>query len=209
MKILKIISEKFGQNNYIVSVGESAILIDGSAYVSQVEENLKLCDGDKINAIFLTHCHFDHIEELDNLIKKYMCPVYIHKSGKSSLYNENENMSVMDVPMKIKTKKCIKTFKDGDEIQIGDILVKCYNTAGHTADSSCFLIGNNLFTGDTVFKVGVGRFDLFSGDEQQLKISLRRIKDELSEGVETIYPGHGSNCSKEELDYNIGHYLGE
>lgn len=209
MKIIKIISEKFGQNNYLVVKDQTAILVDGSAYVNQLEENLKLFNGVKLQGILLTHCHFDHILELDNLISKYDCPVYIHKSGKSSLYKEDENMSILDNPFKIKTKKGIKTFNDSDEITIGNIVIKCFNTPGHTLDSSCFLIEDNLFTGDTLFKVGVGRFDLFGGDEGQLKISLERIKDILSVNVNSFYPGHGSNFNKEEMVYNIEHYLGD
>lgn len=209
MKIIKIISEKMGQNNYLVVHENDAILIDGSAYVNQVEENLKLFNGAKLQAIFLTHCHFDHIFELDNLIAKYNCPVYIHNSGKASLYKEDENMSILDNPFKIKTKKGIKTFKDCDEIVVGDISVLCFNTPGHTLDSACFLIEDNLFTGDTLFKVGVGRFDLFGGDEGQLKISLERIKNSLSKDVNTFYPGHGANFDREEMLYNIEHYLGE
>lgn len=209
MKIIKIVSEKLGQNNYLVTSEESAILIDGSAFVSQVEENLKYTNVAKLGGIFLTHCHFDHIIELDNLIAKYKCPVYICINGKNSLYNENENMSILDKPFKVKTKRGIKTFKDGEEIVIGDITVKCFNTPGHTIDSSCFKIEDNLFTGDTLFKVGVGRFDLFGGDEMQLKISLERIKNRLSQGIITFYPGHGSNFDKDEMAYNIEHYLGE
>lgn len=209
MKIIKIISEKYGQNNYLVASENTAILIDGSAYVNQIEENLKILGNAKLQAIFLTHCHFDHILEVDNLMAKYNCPVYIHISGKSSLYKEDENMSILDTPYKIKTRKGIKTFKDGSEIVVGDIAVKCFNTPGHTLDSSCFIVGDNMFTGDTLFKVGVGRFDLFGGDEAQLKISLERIRDALSEGINTFYPGHGSNFDKDEMLYNIEHYLGE
>ena len=71
------------------------------------------------------------------------------------------------------------------------------------------MIEDNLFTGDTLFRVSVGRCDLFGGDENQLRISLERIKNVLSEGVTTFYPGHGSNFDKEEMIYNIEHYLGE
>ena len=77
MKIIKIVSEKMGQNNYLVASENTAILIDGSAYVSQIEENLKMLGKVKLQAIFLTHCHFDHILELDNLIAKYNCPLYL------------------------------------------------------------------------------------------------------------------------------------
>ena len=82
MKIIKIVAEKYGQNTYLIVNGEDAILIDASANVSQVEEHLKMYNPKpKLQAIFLTHEHFDHIAELDNLLKKYECEAYIHKSG--------------------------------------------------------------------------------------------------------------------------------
>ena len=107
MKIIKIVSEILSQNNYLVASENTAILIDGSAYVNQVEENLKILGNAKLQAIFLTHCHFDHILEVDNLMAKYNCPIYIHSSGKSGLYKEDQNMSILDTLFKLKTRKGI------------------------------------------------------------------------------------------------------
>lgn len=210
MKIIKIINKNHVQNNYLIIDKEDAILIDGSANVSQIEENLKIsAEKEKLQAIFLTHEHFDHISELDNLISKYNCPVYIHETGKPNLYDENKNLSCLDKPFKITKKRNIKTFKDSEEINIGDINVKCYHTPGHSMGSSCFVIEDNIFVGDNVFRTDVGRTDLFGGDASVQKISLARILNELSDGVKNFYPGHGFNFSKEELVYNLSHFLGE
>ena len=194
----------------IVGQEGNAVLIDGSAYVSEVEENLKIFDNKpRICAIFLTHAHFDHILELDNLCKKYNCCVYINKDGKKHLYDEMKNLSIIDKPFKIKQKKLIKTFVDGDEFDFHDFKVRCFATPGHSIDSSVFQIENNLFTGDTIFKVGVGRTDMFSGDKYIQRISLLRLKEENGFDCENIYSGHGVNFTKEELMYNIEHYLGD
>ena len=105
MKIIKIVNEHYGQNNFLCVEGSEAILIDASANVSQIEENLKMCgEKPKLLAILLTHEHFDHIAELDNLVAKYSCPVFIHKLGKANLYDEKHNLSTLDRPFKIKTK---------------------------------------------------------------------------------------------------------
>lgn len=210
MKVIKIVNEKFGQNNYLIVNNETAILIDASANVGQIEENLKMYrPKPKLQAIFLTHEHFDHIAELDNLLKRYECNAYIHDSGKECLYKESENLSTLDSPFKIKTKRNVKTFKDSEEIIIGDIVVKCFHTPGHSKGSSCFVIEGNMFTGDTVFKCDVGRTDLFGGDEKVQKISLSRVLNELGQDITYFYSGHGLMFDREDLEYNLNRHLGD
>ena len=210
MKVIKIVSDKLTQNNYLIVDGNDVVLVDGSAKVAQIEEILKMYSPKpKISAIFITHAHFDHIMELDNLAKKYECPVFINKDGKKHLYDEKKNLSVIDKPFTIKQKKLIKTFVDGEEFVFGNIKVNCFVTPGHSIDSSVFKIGDNLFTGDTIFKIGVGRTDMFSGDRYVQHISLLRLRDENGFGCENFYSGHGVNFNKDELMYNIEHYLGD
>lgn len=210
MDIVKIVDEYMGQNSYLLIEGAEALLVDAGVSVERIEENLKLfTPRPKLKAILLTHAHFDHIAALDAIMAKYGCPAYIFTSGKPMLYREDQNMSVLDIPFKIKTKKNIKTFKDGQELNFENIRVKCFNTPGHSNDSCCFVVGDNMFTGDTVFKVECGRYDLYSGDSNMLRISLERIKNVLSEDVEHFYAGHGPNFNKSEMEYNIGRLLGE
>lgn len=210
MKVIKIVNQKYGQNSYLVISDDSAILIDANANVGQIEEYLKIYNPrPKLKAIFITHEHYDHIGELDNIIAKYKCNAYIHADGKASLYKEDQNLSVFDDPFKIKTKKEIKTFKDGEELTFDDITIKCYHTPGHSNGSSCFVIGSNMFVGDTVFKINIGRTDLYGGDENKQKISLRRILNDLSHDIIYFYPGHSLMFDREDLKYNLSHYLGE
>lgn len=205
MEIVKMVEDKMGQNSYLVVKEDNAILIDGGISVSVIEENLKVyTPKPKIRGVFVTHCHFDHIRELDSIIDKYKCCVYIAKEGKKMLYDANKNLSVMERTFVIKHKKEVKTFVDLEVVHVeGGIDVKCCLTPGHSVDSSCFVIDNNMFTGDTVFKVGVGRTDLYSGDDNMLKITLERVVNELSVGIDNFYPGHGSNFDNDELCYNI------
>lgn len=210
MKIIKMVSDYFTQNSYLVIEGKDAILIDGGVFVKDIEEALKLCaDKPKLRGILLTHEHFDHIVEIDNIINKYSCPCFIHENGRKCLYNENENMSVIDKPFVIKNKKDVKKFKDGEVLTFGEIVVTCHHTPGHSLGSSCFVIDNNMFTGDTIFKVDYGRNDLFGGDPFVQKISFEKLRNNLISGIENFYPGHGSNFDHEDIEYNLKHYFGE
>ena len=210
MDILKIFQEKLSQNSYLIVDEKDAILIDAGAFIENIEENLRMFNPKpKLRAVFITHCHFDHVAQLDNILTKYKCPAYIFKDGKSMLYDENKNLSCLDIPFKIKNKQDVKTFLDSESFEFGNINITCYNTPGHSVDSSCFVVGENMFTGDTIFRVEVGRTDLYSSDENVQRISLERLKNDLSNGVNTFYPGHGANFNNDELKYTITRILGE
>ena len=210
MKIIKIVSEKFSQNSYLVVEDKDAILVDGGVFVKDIEENLKLLSPKPtLKAVFLTHEHFDHILEVDNIIAKYSCPVYIHEMGKNSLYKEDENMSILDNPMKLTHKKEIKKFKDGESFDFGGVKITCHHTPGHSLGSSVFVVDNNMFTGDTIFKVEHGRTDLFGGNPFVQQISFEKLRNNLIAGIDNFYPGHGANFTFEDIEYNLKHYFGE
>ena len=72
---------------------------------------------------------------------------------------------------------------------IGSFTLHVIFTPGHTAGSVCVRLGSLLFTGDTLFAGDIGRTDLFGGDEQQMKASLKKLA-QLPHDLK-IYPGHG------------------
>lgn len=210
MDILKIVDEKMGQNTYLIIDNEDAIVIDAGVSVNSVKEHINMFSPlPKVKAILLTHCHFDHITHLDEMIKEFDVDAFIFESGKEMLYDANKNMSCLDEEIVVKNKKNIKTFEDGSTLSFGNIEVKCYNTPGHTVDSSVFVIDDNMFTGDTVFRNCIGRNDIYSSDANVQRISLERLLNELSNGVKHFYPGHGSNFDNNDLKYNLTRVLGE
>lgn len=211
MDIVKIVEEKMGQNTYIINDDETAVIIDAGASVEAIEEHINLFEHKpEVKAVLITHAHFDHIRNLDAILKKFDCKAYICESGKEMLYSKDKNLSYLDEePFVIKAKRDIETFRDGDTLTFGALDFICYNTPGHSVDSSCFAIMDNLFTGDTVFKVGVGRTDMYSGNEDVFRISLNRLKDEIATDINNFYAGHGANFDKSDFEYNVDRVLGE
>lgn len=213
MKIIKILGsgeiESYGENNYLIINDSDAVLIDASASLNDVAKNLEIMGKKpKLHAILLTHAHFDHIYNLSALQEKFSCPVYTNKFGANILKNKNKNLSTMlTKPFEYKDKNSLKLFEDGDVLEFGSIKIKTYLTPGHALDSSVFVIDDNMFTGDTVFKNCIGRVDLVGGDMAQMKISLQRIKDDISKNISTFYPGHNENFDKHTLDTVIDYYL--
>ena len=85
---------------------------------------------------------------------------------------------------------------NNNEFYIDSLLFKCISTPGHTKDSVCYLLNNDLFTGDTLFNRSVGRTDFPTGNSLELRNSLKKI---LSFNKNfTIYPGHDSISTIEE-----------
>ena len=83
-----------------------------------------------------------------------------------------------------------------NNVIIDDLKIKCITTPGHTNCSVCFLLNNDLFTGDTLFNRSVGRTDFPTGNALELRNSLKKIL-RFNENF-TIYPGHDSISTIEE-----------
>jgi hydroxyacylglutathione hydrolase len=83
-----------------------------------------------------------------------------------------------------------KFLKEGDEIKIGEDILKVLHTPGHTPGGISLLGDGFILTGDTLFKDGYGRTDLEGGSEKDLTDSLDRLSNLLKPGM-MIYPGHG------------------
>lgn len=88
-----------------------------------------------------------------------------------------------------------ETIKE-EEIHLGIFNIKVFKNPGHSKDSLSFIIENNMFSGDFVFKDDIGRCDLPGGDFNEMLNSISKLKEEKINYI--IYPGHGDSTT---LDY--------
>lgn len=86
-----------------------------------------------------------------------------------------------------------RTVEDGDKLKLGNIEIQVITTPGHTPESVCFAVGENIFSGDTLFKQGIGRTDLEGGDYNQIQKSLKRLM-EFPDNFK-VFPGHGEETT--------------
>ncbi|WP_239618465.1 MBL fold metallo-hydrolase [Cohnella mopanensis] len=157
---------------------------------------LRKLDGLKVEAVLLTHAHFDHIGGVDAVRKRYNCPVYLHSAEKEWLTDAGKNGSSRwaDVTPPITTDLPDHLLADGQVLElIGEsFLVK--HTPGHSPGSVSFLVGDLLFAGDALFHRSIGRTDLPGGNQDQLYRSIREKLYVLPEDV-LVLPGHGQETT--------------
>lgn len=164
--------------------------------------------GVKINAILITHAHFDHISALEDILSAFPdANVYISKDEVELLDNPKLNLSKVreddgNNNLTFLPKNLIK-LNDQEEIKVCGFLIKLIHTPFHTKGSSCYFIANEniLFSGDTLFYTTIGRTDLPTGSERTIQSSLIQLKI-LPDNIK-VYPGHGVTTDLDrEKKYN-------
>ncbi|AIS52320.1 beta-lactamase domain-containing protein [Thermoanaerobacter kivui] len=194
MKIQKYVVGLYGVNCYIVFDEESgeAIVIDPGENASEIYKYIE-SNNLKVKYILLTHGHFDHIGGVEELRKLTQAKIAISKEDSPMLLNENLNLSEM-VYKKILCSPADILLNDGDTLSFGKYRVEVIHTPGHTKGGVCFKIGNVCFTGDTLFKGSIGRYDFPGGDFATLMDSIKNKLLVLGDDV-LIYPGHGDSST--------------
>ena len=177
-----------GSNMYALKSGNKAIIIDPSVSPDHPFVKSKLSDI-SIEAIILTHAHYDHCACLDEWVRATGSRAYLASEDKRYLTDAGLNCSRgFGESLTISSE----TNDLGEYIDIsGFSRISIIRTPGHTPGSLCILFENEkvMFTGDTLFEGSVGRSDLPGGDSRTLLSSLKIFKD-MDDDI-TIYPGHG------------------
>lgn len=138
--------------------------------------------GLTLQAILLTHGHFDHVGAVRELAAQTDCRVYLNPKDLS-----------MPPMLTAGPLYYTNTYGEGDQLDIAGISFRVMETPGHTPGSVCLITENNIFSGDTLFRGSCGRTDLPGGDYRAMKESLKRLAA-LREDY-NVYPGHGSNTT--------------
>lgn len=176
-------------NAYIVFAPErgDALAIDPGAEPEAIRLALR---GRKLSGILITHGHFDHIGAVKAL-RGDEAPVFIHERDAKMLTNPNLNLSIM-IGQEYDQGAPDFCLTEG-EVEIAGVRLVVLHTPGHTPGSVCFLCGDTLFSGDTLFRRGIGRCDLPGGDEGAMERSLKRLA-ELDANIR-VCPGHGEGTT--------------
>jgi hydroxyacylglutathione hydrolase len=148
-----------------------------------------------IQAIVLTHAHFDHIGDVAALKRATNAPVYLHPDDEYRMAEPNKHISFA-LPFTIEGAAVEHHLHHGDQYSCGDWTFEIRHTPGHTEGGVCFVDHAHgiAFVGDTLFAGSIGRTDLAGGDTATLLASIRTQLYTLPDDM-TILPGHGSSST--------------
>ncbi|WP_154887812.1 MBL fold metallo-hydrolase [Longibaculum muris] len=189
--IKKLILGSMQTNCYVVyNEQKECLVIDPGANGQKV---LKYLRDNELNlqAILLTHGHFDHIGAVDYLYERLQCPIYTHQETFPLLKDQRLNLSIYEEPFIVKAPILAAM----DEMKIADFDIEWLLLEGHCQGSSMIYIKNEnaLFSGDVLFAGSVGRFDFPTSSHLQTKESMEKIKALAFDA--RLLPGHGEEST--------------
>lgn len=190
MKVEKFVTGIIGTNCYLAVNEETkqAVVIDPAASPARLMEHIRE-EGLKIEAILLTHGHFDHIMGIDGFLKEYAVPVYVHEQDLPMMEDPRWNQSAVYTAGYTFSKA--EPVRDGQILSYAGYEFKVLHTPGHTPGGCCYYVESEhvLFSGDTLFQRSVGRTDFEGSSMSDLIRGIREKLMTLPDDTH-VYPGH-------------------
>lgn len=193
MKIKKLVLGQIDNNTYILSNDNKCVVIDPSMEYEKIKSYIDENDL-TVEAILITHAHFDHVYSLYELKQDTGAKVYMHE----------DDLELLDMSVEYlhtKPTKIDVLLKGDEELSLIGETFKVLHTPGHAKGCVCYIVNDCMFTGDTIFKDSMGRIDLMTSQPKVMYNTLQMFTQ--IGGDYKIYCGHGEDTTyKRELEYN-------
>ncbi|MDL2276945.1 MBL fold metallo-hydrolase [Breznakia sp. OttesenSCG-928-G09] len=183
-------------NCYLIWKDNHVLIVDPGGSSKRIVEYITQQEA-IVDAILLTHGHYDHIGGVEFFVKQFHCPVYISEADQLMIDNPKFNCS-----------DTFEGFSSDIEIQhytgnmkIENFTFEVMDAPGHTNGSVLLVFDDFICSGDVLFKQSIGRCDLPTGSNNKMFQTLSMIKGLNSKYK--VYPGHGDSTTLyEEFLYN-------
>ena len=141
--------------------------------------------GLSVEAILLTHGHYDHVGAVREIAADTGCRVFLNPAD-----------TTMPPRMTAGPLYYTDAYTGGEELELAGLKIGVMATPGHTPGCVCLFCGQYLFCGDTLFAGSCGRTDLPGGDSTAMKASLKKLNSLA--GNYFVCPGHGPSSTLAE-----------
>ena len=187
MEMITLVLGELGANCYLLDCGNNEVIAIDIGGTPQKVLNILKTQNLNLKAILLTHGHYDHVAGVESVRQATGAEVYIHEKDAIMLESGEANLAYQLTSEVYQPVQKYQVIQDGDILKIGNLEIQVMHTAGHTAGSVCYLIGNQMFCGDTLFQGSIGRTDL-GGNVADMRESLKKIAS-LQQDYR-LYAGH-------------------
>jgi len=157
----------------------------------------------KITCIINTHCHFDHVGAVSELVQTLDIDYLIHPEEIFNHQNIVQQAHLFGIIFS-ELPKPAKFLNHGDRLLIGNVNIDVIWTPGHSPGGICLYCenSNELITGDSLFHESIGRTDLPGGNTEMLLESIHNKLLSLPDETK-VFPGHGNTTTiKHEKQFN-------
>lgn len=209
MTIKRFMCNPLQENTYIVSDDtKECVIIDCGAYYDNEKQALKdyiSQEGLKPVHLIATHGHLDHNFGDADMLRAYGLKVEICEEDVELVTHLSFHAStIFGMQINDPEPEVGRTLKDGDIITFGDHQLKVVQTPGHSHGSALLYCEDEhtVFTGDTLFRMSIGRTDFEEGSWEEMEHSLNDVIAKLPKET-TVLPGHGPQSTiADELQFN-------
>ena len=186
MSLYKFISGPYDNNGYLLVCKQTnkSVIVDAPGNPDELISAAQETDTDMM---LITHNHWDHLLGYKEITTKFNLRTGIGIDDAEGMKPEIPDFQICD----------------GQTLTVGKISIKAIHTPGHTQGSTCFLINNILFTGDTLFPGGPGK----SQNSKAFQTIINSISSKLLALKQSVvfFPGHGleGTIKNAQKDYSV------
>lgn len=197
MKIIRLEFNGFAENTYIVydpATRDCAIIDPGMMRPDENERIREVIEENNLHPVHLinTHMHIDHVAGNDYISRTYSLPLSAHRQDEFLGQRVQQQAHMFGMADRIRPVEITTYLNAGDEIKIGEGLLKVIHVPGHSPGSIALYDpqGRFVITGDALFAGSIGRTDLPGGSHETLISAIETNLLTLPDDT-TVYPGHG------------------